>query len=165
MVRGYMLSILVKNNSGVLMRVCSLFSRRGFNINSLSVGETSDPDTSRITVEVDGDEYVLDQIKKQLSKLIEVIKIKELNMKSAILRELILVKIKADRKTRAEFIEICNVFGTKIVDLQPDSLTIELSGRPEKNSAFLELIDPKHIIEMVRTGVSGITRGTGNINE
>lgn len=165
MVRKYMLSILVKNNAGVLTRVSGLFARRGYNINSLSVGETKDRDISRITIELNGDEYILDQIKKQLSKLVEVVKVKELSYSNSVLREMVLIKIRADKAKRAEIIEICNVFKTKIVDLSQDALTIELSGHPDKNTAFIDLIDKKDIIELVRTGVSGIMRGSENIYE
>ena len=159
MVRNYLLSILVKNDAGVLTRVSGLFARRGYNINSLSVGETESNDFSRITVSLNGDEHILDQIKKQLGKLEEVVKIKELPGSSSVLRELVLVKVCATKENRSSIMEICNVFSTRIVDLSKETITIELSGRPAKNDAFLELIKEFGITEMVRTGVTGLSRG------
>ena len=163
MVRNYTLSILVKNTSGVLTRISGLFARRGYNINSLSVGETENEELSRITIGLEGDEYVLDQIKKQLGKLIDVVKIKELKTSGTVYRELILVKVRADHKKRAGIIEICSIFGTRIVDISKTTVTIEMSGKPEKNAAFLSLIEEFGIIELVRTGLTGITRGEETI--
>jgi acetolactate synthase-1/3 small subunit len=162
MVRNYTLSILVKNTSGVLTRISGLFARRGYNIKSLSVGETENEDLSRITIGLEGDEYVLDQIKKQLGKLIDVVKIKELKG-STVYRELILVKVRADLKKRAGIIEICSIFNTRIVDISKTTVTIEMSGKPEKNAAFLSLIEEYGILELVRTGLTGITRGEETI--
>lgn len=163
MVRNYTLSILVKNTSGVLTRISGLFARRGYNISSLSVGETQNPELSRITIGLEGDEYVLDQIKKQLDKLIDVVKIKELKGGNTVSRELILVKVAASLKDRAGIIEICTIFGTRIVDISKTTVTIEMSGKPEKNAAFLELIEEFGIIELVRTGLTGISRGEETI--
>lgn len=162
MVRNYTLSILVKNTSGVLTRISGLFARRGYNINSLSVGETENEELSRITIGLEGDEYVLDQIKKQLGKLIDVVRIKELKS-NTVYRELILVKVRADHEKRAGIIEICSIFGTRIVDISKTTVTIEMSGKPEKNAAFLSLIEEFGIIELVRTGLTGITRGEETI--
>jgi len=158
MIRRYVLSILVKNESGVLYKVTGLFSRRGYNIRSLSVGETQDPDISRITVELIGDEQILEQIKKQLSKLIDVMKVKAIRSSSSVYKELMLIKVKANAKKRAEIIEICDIFRTKIVDVHKDSMIIELSGTPEKNKAFIDLLDEYGIIEMARTGITALER-------
>ncbi len=163
MIRNYMLSILVKNTAGVLTRISGLFARRGYNISSLSVGETDNPELSRITIGLEGDEYVLDQIKKQLAKLIDVVKIKELKAGNTVYRELILVKVAANLKERAGIIEICTIFGTRIVDISKTTVTVEMSGKPEKNAAFLDLIEEYGIIELVRTGLTGISRGEETI--
>jgi len=163
MVRNYTLSILVKNTAGVLTRISGLFARRGYNINSLSVGETVDTELSRITIGIEGDEYVLDQITKQLDKLIDVVKIKELKSSNSVYRELILVKVRAGLKNRAGIIEICTIFNTRIVDISKTTVTIEMSGKPEKNNAFLSLVEEFGIIELVRTGLTGITRGEETI--
>ena len=157
--KTYTLSILVKNTSGVLTRISGLFARRGYNISSLSVGETENEELSRITIGLEGDEYVLDQIKKQLDKLIDVVRIKQLKSADAVYRELMLVKVRADIKKRAGIIEICSIFGTRIVDISKTTVTIEMSGKPEKNTAFLSLIDEFGILELVRTGLTGINRG------
>lgn len=165
MIRRYVVSVLVNNTSGVLAKVIGLFSRRGYNIRSLSVGETNDPKISRITIELVGDEYVLEQIKKQLTKLIDVIKVKALRSSSAVYRELVLVKVQADAKKRAGIIELCDIFRTKIVDTSKHSMTVEMSGSPEKNGALLELLDEYGIIELARTGITALGRGSGNIYE
>ena len=159
MIRNYLLSILVKNSSGVLTHVSGMFARRGYNIRSLSVGETESAEFSRITIALNGDEHVLDQIKKQLRKMEEVVKIKELPDSAAVLRELVLVKVRAAKENRSGIMEVCNVFNTRIVDLSHETITIELSGRPAKNDAFLELVSEYGIAEMVRTGVTGLARG------
>lgn len=159
MARNYVLSVLVRNTAGVLTRVSGLFARRGYNISTLSVGETENPELSRITIGLEGDEYVLDQITKQLAKLIDVVKIKHLYSSTTVFREHILVKVAADLKNRAGIIEICTIFGTHIVDISKTTVTIEMSGKPEKNEAFLELIEEFGIIELVRTGLTGISRG------
>jgi acetolactate synthase-1/3 small subunit len=152
------LSVLVKNTSGVLAKVSGLFSRRGYNIRSLSVGETRDPDISRITIELIGDERILEQIKKQLSKLIDVIKVKAIRSSSSVYKELLLIKVRANAKKRAGIIELCDIFRTKIVDVHKDSLIVELSGTPEKNNALVDLLDEYGIIEMARTGITALER-------
>ena len=157
------MSILVQNTAGVLTRISGLFARRGYNISSLSVGETENPELSRITIGLEGDEYVLDQIKKQLGKLIDVVKIKQLKGSETVFRELILVKVSANQKNRAGIIEICTIFGTHIVDISKTTVTIEMSGKPEKNKAFLDLVEEYGIIELVRTGFTGISRGENTI--
>ena len=163
MIQNYTLSILVKNTAGVLTRISGLFARRGYNINSLSVGETENEELSRITIGLEGDEYVLDQIKKQLCKLVDVVKIKQLTSATTVFRELLLVKVHAVLKDRAGIIEICTIFNTRIVDISKTTLTIEASGKPEKNDAFLSLVEEFGIIELVRTGLTGITRGDETI--
>lgn len=165
MVRRYVLSVLVKNTSGVLSKVTGLFSRRGYNIRSLSVGETHDPKVSRITIELVGDENILEQIKKQLGKLIDVVKVTALRSKSSVYKELVLVKVKADTNKRASIIELCDIFRTKIVDICTDSMIIEMSGAPEKNEALLKLLDEYGIIELSRTGITALQRGACSIHE
>ncbi len=165
MFRRYVLSVLVMNTSGVLAKVIGLFSRRGFNIRSLSVGETQDPAVSRITIELEGDEHELEQIKKQLTKLIDVIKVKAIRSSSSVYKELMLVKVKADSRKRAEIIELCDIFRTKIVDVNNKALVIEMSGAPEKNKALIGLLDGYGILEMSRTGITAIERGAGTIDD
>ena len=155
----YTLSVLVENNPGVLSRVVGLFSRRGFNIHSLSVGTTQDPQVSRITIEVNGDA----QISKQLSKIMEVIKIKTLRDSEIVKRGLSLVKVKVTPKTRSEVIEITNVFRAKIVDISPNTLTIELTGHNTKLNAFIDLVEPYGIEEIARTGMTALERGANTL--
>ncbi|MEA4854511.1 MAG: acetolactate synthase small subunit [Christensenella sp.] len=163
--RRYVLSVLVQNTSGVLAKVSGLFSRRGYNIRSLSVGETHDPKVSRITIEMVGDESVLEQIQKQLEKQVYVITIKGLRSASSVYKELILVKVKANAKRRASIIELCDIFRTKIVDVSKDTIIIELTGSPEKNNALLDLLDEYGIIEMARTGITALERGSGSLHQ
>jgi acetolactate synthase-1/3 small subunit len=153
------ISVLVQNHPGVLARVSGLFSSRGYNIESLAVGETEDAETSRMTIVVSGDDTVLDQIEKQLGKLIEVIKIGDLKSSHSLNRELCLVKIKAEGHARQELFEIANVFRAKIVDVSPSSLTIEVTGNHEKVEGFVELVKQHGILELVRTGAVAIGRG------
>ena len=159
----YTLSVLVENHAGVLSRVVGLFSRRGFNIHSLSVGPTQDEKISRITIEVYGDELLLEQISKQLSKLVEVIKIKTLRKSEIVKRGLILVKIKVTPKTRGEVMEITNVFRANIVDISSSTLTIELTGGNGKLNAFLEMVEGYGIEEIARTGMTALERGTNTL--
>lgn len=163
MTRRYVLSILVRNTSGVLFKVTGLFSRRGYNIRSLSVGETMDPAISRITIELIGDEYVLEQIKKQLSKLVDVIKVKALRSSSSVYKELILAKVRVGSKGRAGIIELCDIFHTRIVDTGRHSVIIEMSGSPEKNAALLRLLEEYDILELSRTGITAMERGEQTI--
>ncbi len=157
------LSILVDNTAGVLSRVSGLFSRRGFNIDSLTVGETQDPAISRMTILAHGDDQILEQIRKQLIKLEDVIEIKELVPGESVTRELILVKVQVDMKERQEVIAITDIFRAKIVDVAPESLMIELTGNQDKIDAFIKLLDQYQIKELVRTGITGLTRGSGDI--
>ncbi|MBQ7573431.1 MAG: acetolactate synthase small subunit [Clostridia bacterium] len=159
----YTLSVLVENRAGVLSRVVGLFSRRGFNIESLSVGPTQDERISRITIEVIGDELLLEQISKQLSKLIDVIKIKTLRSSEIVKRGLVLVKVKVTPKTRSEVMEITNVFRANIVDISTSTLVIELTGGNGKLNAFLEMIEPYGIEEIAKTGMTALERGTNTL--
>ena len=154
----HVLSVLVENQSGVLSRVSGLFSRRGYNIDSLSVGETEDPKISRMTIVVRGDDQILEQIKKQLNKLIDVIKIVELDPDQSVFRELALIKVKTDMNTRASVIEIVSIFRANIVDVSNTSLTVEMTGDETKIEAFIKLMKPYGIAEIVRTGLAAIER-------
>ncbi|MBV1756874.1 MAG: acetolactate synthase small subunit [Dethiosulfatibacter sp.] len=155
----HVLSITVENYSGTLSKVAGLFSRRGYNIDTLTVAETMDPNISRITVTVTGDEEILEQITKQLNKLIHVIKITDLTLKKSILRELMFLKISCTKDTRSEIIQMSDVFKGKTVDIGAKSITIEMTGDEDKNNAFIELIRPYGIVEIVRTGLTAIERG------
>ena len=160
--RHAVFSILVENSSGVLSRVAGLFSRRGYNIDSLTVGETTNPKISRMTVTVTGEEDVLEQIHKQLSKLVDVIEIIELPYES-VCRELILVKVECDAKRRQELISISNIYRANIVDVSPESIIIELTGAKSKVNAFIELLNGFKITELARTGITGLARGTASL--
>ena len=157
------LSLLVDNTSGVLSRVAGLFSRRGYNIDSLTVGETADPRYSRMTVVARGDEQILDQIVKQLAKLIDVVDIKVLEEESSVNRVLVLVKVRADAADRQSIIAIANVFRGSIIDVGKDSLIIELTGQQSKLDAFVELLRGYEILELARTGITGLSRGAEDI--
>ena len=154
------LSLLVDNTSGVLSRVSGMFSRRGYNIDSLSVGVTQNPKYSRMTVAVSGDDKILTQIKSQLNKLEDVVQIIELKDGESVCRELVLVKVKATSEERQQIISVANVYRANIVDVSPDSIIIELTGNNNKVQAFINLLDGFEIEELVRTGLTGLTRGT-----
>ncbi len=155
--------MLVDNTSGVLSRVSGLFSRRGYNIDSLTVGETADPRYSRMTVVVNGDEQILDQIEKQLAKLIDVADVKILKEGESVNRELILVKVRAEAKDRQPLSAVCDIFRAKIVDINKDSMIIELTGDLSKLNAFMELMKDYEILELARTGITGLSRGSDDI--
>ena len=155
----HVLSVLVSNQAGVLSRVTGLFSRRGYNIDSLSVGTTEDPRWSRITVAVHGDEAVIDQIQKQVAKLEDVVGIVELPPEKALYRELCFVKVRADAHLRSEVVNVVNIFRANIIDVSPETITVELTGDQDKLAAFIELVQPYGILEIVRTGLAGIGRG------
>jgi acetolactate synthase-1/3 small subunit len=155
------ISVLVENKFGVLARVSELFSSRGFNIASLSVGETLDSKLSRITMVVDGDEYIFEEIKKQLNKLINVIKVQDFTNVEHVEREMLLIKVNLTRKTRAELIEIVDIFRAKIIDVGKNSMTVEITGKDNKIQAFIELVKPFGIVEIVRTGKIAIARKKG----
>ncbi len=154
------ISVLVENEFGVLARVSSLFSGRGFNIDSLSVAPTNDETISRITLETRGDEQILEQINKQLNKLIDVIKVIDFTDGSGIERELALVKVTAEDESRAEVLRIVDIFRAKIIDVTARSYTIETTGAPAKINAILELLRPLGLKELVRTGPVAIGRGS-----
>jgi acetolactate synthase-1/3 small subunit len=159
----FVISVLVTNHAGVLSRVSSLFSRRGFNIDSLTVGVTEDPKFSRITICSTCDDATKDQIVKQLSKLHDVKKLQVMQHGESIYREMILVKISAPRNVRAEIMSSVDIFRGKIVDMGLESLTIELTGDPSKVNAFIEFLSQYEILELCHTGVTAINRGTTTI--
>ena len=153
------LSILVDDTAGVLSRVSGLFSRRGYNIDSLTVGETERPGISRMTIVATGDEQILDQIKKQLAKLEDVKTIIELKDGESVRRELILVKVAATQKDRQAIIAVADIFRAKIVDVSMESMIVELTGNQAKLDAFIKLLEGFEVIAMVRTGITGLARG------
>lgn len=153
------LSVLVDNTSGVLNRVAGLFSRRGYNIDSLTVGETENPKYSRMTIVVTGDDDILEQIVKQITKLEDVRRVDILEPSDSVTRELILVKIKAEPAQRQQVISITEIFRANIVDVAKDSLMIEITGSQSKLKAFLSLVEDYEILELVRTGITGLARG------
>ena len=161
----HVLSVLVTNQSGVLSRVAGLFSRRGYNIDSLSVGVTEDPEVSRMTIVARGDDLILEQITKQLNKLVDVIHIKELKPEVSVYRELALVKVAATDNNRASIIEMTDIFRAKIIDVSNEALTVEITGDQTKVDAFLDLLEPYGIKEIVRTGLTAIQRGNKEIKE
>jgi acetolactate synthase-1/3 small subunit len=153
------LAILVENKPGVLTRVAGLFSRRGFNIESLAVGVTENPDTSRMTIVVSGDDHVLEQVMKQLNKLIDVIRVSDLPSEESVNRELALIKVGVDSSTRAEVMQIVDVFRAKIVDVGIKSVVVEVTGDESKINAMEQLLRQFGIKEMVRTGKIAMNRG------
>lgn len=157
------ISVLVENKSGVLARVSALFARRGFNIDSLAVGETEDPTVSRMTIAVHADGAPLEQVEKQLHKLINVLRIAEMPQSTAIERELALIKVEAGPSTKAEIIEIADIFRGRIVDVTRMSAVVEVVGAPDKIAAIEELLHPYGIIEMVRTGRIALNRGEAGL--
>ena len=156
-------SLLVDNNSGVLSRILGLFSRRGYSIDSISAGVTADPRFTRITIVASGDELILSQIEKQVRKLEDVIEIKVLDPDNSVYRELIMVKVRANKAERAEIISVADIFRAKIVDVEKDSLMVELTGTKSKLEAFLNLLEGYEILELARTGITGLTRGIKNV--
>jgi len=159
------LSVLVENKPGVLTRVAGLFARRAFNIHSLAVGPTEHDDISRITVVVDVDELPLEQVTKQLNKLINIIKIVELEPDASVQRELLLVKVRADASTRSHVLEVVQLFRAHVVDVVPDAVTIEATGGPGKLDALLAALEPYGIREIVQSGTVAIGRGARSITD
>ncbi|MDO4616760.1 MAG: acetolactate synthase small subunit [Lachnospiraceae bacterium] len=157
------LSLLVDNTAGVLSRIAGLFSRRGYNIDSLTVGETADPRFSRMTVAVRGDDLVLEQITKQLAKLVDVQDIKVLKPGESVNRELILVKVRTNAEQRRNILGLVDIFRANIIDVNPDSLIIEMIGTVSKLDAFLNLLDGNEILELARTGLTGLSRGSEDV--
>ncbi len=160
----FVLSILVENNPGVLSRVSGLFSRRGYSIDSLSVGRTTEKNISRMTVVARGDEYVLEQIQSQLGKLVEVIDITRLPKEQSVYRELVLIKVEADAATRAQIISIADVFRANVIDVAPESLIIEATGDSTKIDGLVAMVKGFNIIEVVRTGLCGMLRGVNDFD-
>ena len=158
--KQHIVSVLVENRAGTLSRVSGLFSRRGYNIDSLTVGETEDPSISRMTIAVSGDDTVLEQIIKQLGKQVDVIAVRELKPDSCLRREIMLVKTEADEKTRQAVIEIAGIFRSRIVDVSHTTVTIEATGDMEKLNGLLLLLRPYKILELARTGLVALERGT-----
>jgi acetolactate synthase-1/3 small subunit len=152
-------SALVENRAGTLSRVSGLFARRGFNIDSLTVGETGDASISRMTIAVTGDDAVLEQIVKQLGKLVDVIAVRELDPASCMRREIMLVKVRADEKTRHALIQIGGIFRSRVIDVSVDTITIEATGDMEKLNGLLMLLSPYGVLELARTGLVALERG------
>ncbi|MGH3505645.1 MAG: acetolactate synthase small subunit [Nocardioidaceae bacterium] len=159
------LSVLVENKPGVLARIAALFSRRGFNIESLAVGPTEHEEVSRMTIVVNLDDLPLEQVTKQLNKLVEVLKIVELEAPGAIERELALVKVKADTHSRSQVLETVQLFRAKVVDVAPDAVTVEVTGNREKLEAMLRVLEPFGIRELVQSGMVAINRGGRSITD
>ena len=156
-------SLLVDNNPGVLSRISGLFSRRGYNVDSITSGVTADPRFTRITIEASGDELILSQIEKQVRKLEDVREIKVLIPELSVLREFVMVKIRANAEQRAEVVSVADIFRAKIVDVEKESLMIELTGNQSKVDAFLKLLDGYEVLELARTGLTGLSRGSKNV--
>lgn len=159
------LSVLVENKPSVLARIAGLFSRRGFNIDSLAVGITENPDISRMTIVIDAEEHSLEQVTKQLHKLVNVLKISDLDPGRSVIRELVLIKVAASAKNRAQIIEVADIFRANIVDVSPDSLTLEVTGGASKLRALEDLLQPYGVVEFVRTGKIALSRGSAEGKE
>ena len=159
------LSVLVENKPGVLARVAGLFSRRGFNIDSLAVGPTEHAEVSRMTIVVNVEESPLEQVTKQLNKLVEVIKIVELDPEQSVARELLMVKIKADSDTRGQVLEIVQLFKAKVVDVATDAVTVQVTGNQGKLEDFLRIVEPFGVRELVQSGMVAIGRGGRSITD
>jgi acetolactate synthase-1/3 small subunit len=157
--KSHVLAVLVENRAGTLSRVSGLFSRRGFNIDSLTVGETQDPSVSRMTIALRGDEAVLEQIVKQLSKLVDVIAVRELDDDSCLKREILLVKIAAGEQKRQEIIQIAGIFRGRVIDVSTETITVEATGSREKLEGLLLLLQPYGVLELARTGIVALERG------
>lgn len=155
--------LLVENTSGVLSGISGLFSRRGYNIESITAGVTADPKITRITIVCSGDDEILDQIEKQVAKLVDVCDIKELKPEHSVYRELALIKVKADVTNRESIISLSNVFRANIIDVSAQGLIIEMTGGQDKIDAFLNLLSGYEILELARTGIAGLRRGTDDI--
>jgi acetolactate synthase I/III small subunit len=161
--QSHTLSVLVENKPGVLARVSGLFSRRGFNIESLAVGPTEHADVSRMTIVVAVEDFPLEQVTKQLNKLVHVLKIVELDPVQSVQRELLLVKVRADASVRSQVLETVDLFRAKVVDVTPEALTIEATGTEDKLSALLRMLEPYGIREMVQSGMVAVGRGPRSI--
>ena len=156
--------IIVNNTSGVLSRISGLFARRGYNVESITAGTTTDANITRITIVATGDAEVLEQIEKQLAKLEDILTIKELKPDESVYRELILIKVKVTPQERQSVMSVADIFRAKIIDVAPESLIIELTGNQQKIDAFISLLDGYEILEQARTGIAGLGRGTDHIS-
>ena len=161
--KKYTITALVANKSGVLTRISGLFARRAFNIESLAVGITEDPNFSRVTIVVEGTDYTVEQVEKQLNKLVDVIKVRTLDEKKLIGRELIIVKVSTSTKTRQDVANLCQIMGAKIADISSTTMTLELSDTPDRVDLFESLLRPFSILEVARTGVIAVQKGSGKI--
>ena len=161
----HVLSLLVEDKPGLLTRVAGLFARRGFNIDSLAVGPTEHPDISRMTILVNVEELPLEQVTKQLNKLVEVIKIVELEQSTSVQRELLLVKVAADKSTRSHVLETVQLFRAKVVDVAPDAVTIEATGSTDKLEALLRVLEPYGVRELVQSGMVAVGRGSRSMTD
>lgn len=155
--------LLVDNTAGVLSRIAGLFSRRGYNIESITAGVTADPRFTRITIVTSGDDEILDQIEKQVSKLVDIRDIHELEPEESVYRELALVKVRASAEQRQSIISVADIFRGSIIDVSPESLIIEITGNQSKIDAFLKLLEGYEILELARTGIAGLGRGIENV--
>lgn len=161
--RKKVFQLIVDNTSGVLSRISGLFSRRGYNIESITAGVTSDPRYTRITIVATGDDEILDQIEKQVAKLVDVRNVRELKPSESVYRELALVKVRATAEMRQGIISIVDIFRAKVIDVAPDSLIVELTGNQDKIEAFISLLEGYEILELARTGIAGLGRGTKDL--
>lgn len=157
------LQLLVDNTSGVLSRIAGLFSRRGYNIDSITAGVTADPRFTRITIVTSGDDEILDQIEKQVAKLIDVRDLKELRPEESVYRELAMIKVRVSVTQRQDVIAVASLFRANIIDVTPESLMIELTGDQDKIEAFIRMLDGYEILELARTGIAGLGRGIENV--
>lgn len=157
------IAVLVENKAGVLSRISGLFARRGFNIDSLAVGPTEDPQISRITIVVEGDDYIAEQVTKQLNKLIDVLKVRNLEEHDITRRELCLIKIEIDESKRGEIIDLAKIMNCEIVDISHTTLMLEFDDRPEKVDLLIELLDSYKILEIARTGTIALQKGSGSV--
>lgn len=155
--------LLVDNTAGVLSRIAGLFSRRGYNIESITAGVTADPRFTRITIVTSGDDEILDQIEKQVSKLVDIRDIHELEPEDSVYRELALVKVRASAEQRQSIISVADIFRGSIIDVSPESLIIEITGNQSKIDAFLKLLEGYEILELARTGIAGLGRGIDKV--
>ncbi len=161
--RRKVFQLLVDNTSGVLSRISGLFSRRGYNIESITAGVTADPRYTRITIVTSGDDEILEQIEKQLAKLVDIRDIKELKPEESVYRELAMVKVKASAEQRQSIVAVVDIFRAKIIDVAPECLIIEITGNQSKVDAFLDLLNGYEILELARTGIAGLCRGIENV--
>ena len=155
--------LLVDNTAGVLSRISGLFSRRGYNIESITAGATADPRFTRITIVTSGDDDILEQIEKQVAKLVDIRDIKELKPDESVYRELVLIKVRAQAEQRQGVISVSDIFRAKIIDVATDSLIIEITGNQSKIEAFIKLLDGYEILEIARTGIAGLSRGADGV--